>query len=111
MDVPPSSDRVFDFPMAEPEPHPAYDFFAAQPIPGLSEAPGQPFLYMTHGTYMPPSVIEDLCVRMDNLEYGHGALVKKMGTVSDAQVADGIAIREIWPRVTTVEGQVQVMVS
>ncbi|GJZ74807.1 hypothetical protein Tco_0639272 [Tanacetum coccineum] len=40
MDVPPSSDRVFDFPMAEPEPHPAYDFFAAQPIPGLSEAPG-----------------------------------------------------------------------
>ncbi|GJZ74808.1 hypothetical protein Tco_0639273 [Tanacetum coccineum] len=72
---------------------------------------GQPFLDMTHGTYMPPSVIEDLCVGMDNLEYGHGALVKKMGTVSDAQVADGIAIGEIWPRVTTVEGQVQVMVS
>ncbi|GKF49935.1 hypothetical protein Tco_0143186, partial [Tanacetum coccineum] len=31
MDEPLSPDRVFDFPMDEPEPHPAYDFFA----PGL----------------------------------------------------------------------------
>ncbi|GKG54292.1 hypothetical protein Tco_0557815, partial [Tanacetum coccineum] len=60
---------------------------------------------MTHGTSVPPSVIEDLCMRMDNLEYEHGALVKKMGTVSDAQVVDGISIEEIRPRVTTVEGQ------
>ncbi|GKG38648.1 hypothetical protein Tco_0460360, partial [Tanacetum coccineum] len=40
MDVPPSPDRVFDFPMAEPEPHPAYYFFATEPIVGLAEAPG-----------------------------------------------------------------------
>ncbi|GKC20395.1 hypothetical protein Tco_1022545, partial [Tanacetum coccineum] len=40
MDVPPSPNCVFDFPMAEPEPHPAYDFFAAKPIPGLAEALG-----------------------------------------------------------------------
>ncbi|GJS33863.1 hypothetical protein Tco_0532245 [Tanacetum coccineum] len=200
MDVPQSPDRVFDFPMAEPEPHPTYDFFAAEPIPGLAEAPGnmngwieedvpllgemgepmemadgveeaeldllfgddteddedegdwenddewlmaivtppratvtlsstyevggpssttpktlfparQPFPGMTHGNSVPPSVIDDLCVRMGNLEYGHGTLVKKIGTVSDAKVADSISIREIWPRVTTVEGQVQVMVS
>ncbi|GKE60047.1 hypothetical protein Tco_1510414 [Tanacetum coccineum] len=56
-------------------------------------------------------VIENLCVRMGNLEYGNEALVKKMGTVSDAQVADSIVVGEIWPRVTTVEGQVQVMAS
>nr|GEV83008.1 hypothetical protein [Tanacetum cinerariifolium] len=48
---------------------------------------------------------------MGNLEYIHGALVKKMGTVSDAQVADSIAVGEIWLRVTTIEGQVQVMAS
>ncbi|GJV51216.1 hypothetical protein Tco_1446957 [Tanacetum coccineum] len=68
---------------------------------------GQPFPNMTHGTSVPPLVIEDLCVRMGNLEYGHGALVKKIGTVTDVQVADNIAIGEIWPRVTTVEGQGQ----
>ncbi|GKB78791.1 hypothetical protein Tco_0945686 [Tanacetum coccineum] len=40
MDVPSSPDRVFNFPMVEPELHPVYDFFAAEPIPGLAEAPG-----------------------------------------------------------------------
>ncbi|GJW32719.1 hypothetical protein Tco_0052751 [Tanacetum coccineum] len=200
MDVPPSPDCVFDFPMARPEPHPTYDFFAAELIRGLAEVPGnmnrwieedvpllgemgepmeipggaeeagldllfgdytnddddegdwedddewlmapvtppgatvtlpstygvggpsttipgtllragQPYPNMAHGISMPPSVIEDLCVRMGNLEYGNEALVKKMGTVSDAQVADSIVVGEIWPRVTTVEGQVQVMAS
>nr|GEY16230.1 hypothetical protein [Tanacetum cinerariifolium] len=51
------------------------------------------------------TVIDDLCVRTSNLEYRHGELVKKMETVSDAEVADSIAIREIHPRVTTLEGQ------
>ncbi|GJZ16794.1 hypothetical protein Tco_0552917 [Tanacetum coccineum] len=36
--------------------------------------------------------------------------MKKVIQVSDAEVADGIAIREIGPMVSTVEGQVQVMV-
>ncbi|GJS21434.1 hypothetical protein Tco_0450066 [Tanacetum coccineum] len=38
-------------------------------------------------------------------------LVKKVIQVSDAEVADGIAIGEIGPRVSAVEGQVQVMAS
>nr|GEV35934.1 hypothetical protein [Tanacetum cinerariifolium] len=62
---------------------------------------------MTRRTSMLPSMIDDLCVKIGNLDYRHRALVKKMGTVSDAQVADSIAVGEIWPRVTTVEGQVE----
>nr|GEV06632.1 hypothetical protein [Tanacetum cinerariifolium] len=31
-----SPDRVFDFPKDEPEPHPAYDFFAPGPLPGYA---------------------------------------------------------------------------
>ncbi|GKA97056.1 hypothetical protein Tco_0824950 [Tanacetum coccineum] len=60
---------------------------------------------------VPPLVIEDLRTRMGNLEYGHGQLVKKVITVSDAEVADSIAIGEIGPRVSIVEGQMQVMAS
>ncbi|GKB60783.1 hypothetical protein Tco_0916969 [Tanacetum coccineum] len=40
--------------------------------------------------------------RMGNLEYGHGQLVKKVITMSDAEVADSIVVREIGPRVSTV---------
>ncbi|GJS33520.1 hypothetical protein Tco_0531902 [Tanacetum coccineum] len=58
---------------------------------------------------VPLLVIEDLCTRMGNLEYGHGQLVKKVITMSDAEVADGIAIGEIGPRVFAVEGQVQTL--
>ncbi|GJZ47976.1 hypothetical protein Tco_0601808 [Tanacetum coccineum] len=32
-------DRMFDFPIAKLELHHAYDFFTAEPIPGLAEAP------------------------------------------------------------------------
>ncbi|GKF68607.1 hypothetical protein Tco_0198286 [Tanacetum coccineum] len=39
MDVPSSPDHVFDFLAAEVEPHPAYDFFTAEPILGLVESP------------------------------------------------------------------------
>ncbi|GKC57581.1 hypothetical protein Tco_1085179, partial [Tanacetum coccineum] len=63
------------------------------------------------GLAVPPSMIEDLSTRLGNLEYGHGQLVKKVIQVSDAEVADGITIREIGPRVSAMEGQVQVMVS
>ncbi|GJU58900.1 hypothetical protein Tco_1236666 [Tanacetum coccineum] len=31
-----SPDRVFDFPADEPEPHPAYNFFAPRPLPGYA---------------------------------------------------------------------------
>nr|GEW51905.1 hypothetical protein [Tanacetum cinerariifolium] len=56
---------------------------------------------------VPPSVIRDLCTRMGNLEYGHGFLVKKVIMVSDAGVADSIAIEEIGPRVSTMDGHKQ----
>nr|GEW21314.1 putative reverse transcriptase domain-containing protein [Tanacetum cinerariifolium] len=64
---------------------------------------------MTSGVATQPQVIDDLCVRMSNLEYRHGELVKKIDIVSDTEVADSIAIREIHPRVTTLEGQVQTL--
>ncbi|GJV67591.1 hypothetical protein Tco_1483100, partial [Tanacetum coccineum] len=35
MGEPLSPDRVFNFPADEPEPHPAYDFFAPRPLPGV----------------------------------------------------------------------------
>ncbi|GKB48658.1 reverse transcriptase domain-containing protein, partial [Tanacetum coccineum] len=80
-------------------------------IPGTLLPARQPYLNMAHRISMPPSVIEDLCMRMGNLEYKNEALVKKIGTMSDAEVADNIAVGEIWPRVTTVERHVQVMAS
>nr|GFC19087.1 hypothetical protein [Tanacetum cinerariifolium] len=66
---------------------------------------GHPLTTMASGVTTQPQVIDDLCVRMSNLEYRYGKLVKKMVIVSDAEAADSIAIREIHPRVTTLEGQ------
>nr|GEZ76375.1 hypothetical protein [Tanacetum cinerariifolium] len=57
------------------------------------------------GLPVPPTVIEDLCTRLGNLEYRHGVLTRKMEEVSDAEVADNIAIGEIHPRVATVREQ------
>ncbi|GJZ28157.1 hypothetical protein Tco_0572804 [Tanacetum coccineum] len=39
MGEPLSPDRVFDFPVDELEPHPAYDFFAPGPLPGYTGNP------------------------------------------------------------------------
>nr|GEW27554.1 hypothetical protein [Tanacetum cinerariifolium] len=58
-----------------------------------------------------PQMIDDLCVRMRNLEYRREELVKNMVKVSNAEVAVSITIGEIHPRVATVEEQVQVMAS
>ncbi|GKE75660.1 hypothetical protein Tco_1537701 [Tanacetum coccineum] len=46
---------------------------------------------------------------MDNLEYRHGVLTRKIEAMSDVEVANSIAIREIHPRVTTMEEQVQTL--
>ncbi|GJZ40872.1 hypothetical protein Tco_0587758 [Tanacetum coccineum] len=73
-------------------------------------AEGHSLTLLAPGVLVPPLVIEDLCTRMGNLEYGHGLLVKKVITVSDAEVADSIAIGEIGPTVSTVEDQMQVAV-
>nr|GEU59420.1 hypothetical protein [Tanacetum cinerariifolium] len=72
---------------------------------------GHSFALPATGFLMPPSMIKDLCTRMGNLEHGHGQPVKKVIQLSDAKVADGIAIREIIPRVSATEGQVQVTTS
>ncbi|GKA93337.1 hypothetical protein Tco_0815323 [Tanacetum coccineum] len=79
--------------------------------PSTAAAEGQSFTLSALGFSMPPSVIEELSTSMGNLEYGHRHLVKKVIHVRDAEVADGITIREIGPRVSAVEGQIQVMVS
>ncbi|GKF62893.1 hypothetical protein Tco_0182947 [Tanacetum coccineum] len=46
---------------------------------------------------------------MDNLEYRHGVLTRRIEAVSDIEVANSIAIGKIHPRVTTVEEQVQTL--
>ncbi|GKB50633.1 hypothetical protein Tco_0901386 [Tanacetum coccineum] len=65
---------------------------------------GHPLTTMTSGVATQPQVIDDLCDRLSNLEYRHRELVKKMVIVSDAEVTDRITIREIHPRVTTLDG-------
>ncbi|GJT80308.1 hypothetical protein Tco_1054650 [Tanacetum coccineum] len=75
--------------------------------PSTAAAEGHSLSLPTTVFPMPPPVIEDLCTRMGNLEYGHGQLVKKVIQVSDAEVADGIVIGEIGPRFSAVEGQGQ----
>nr|GEX76525.1 hypothetical protein [Tanacetum cinerariifolium] len=77
--------------------------------PSTATPVGHPLTTMASGVTTQPQVIDDLCVRMSNLEYRYGELVKKMEIVSDAEVADSISIREIHPRVTTLEGQGKVI--
>nr|GFC21560.1 hypothetical protein [Tanacetum cinerariifolium] len=77
------------------------------PSTAVVERPSSPL--PAPGLPVPPTVIEDLGTRLGNLEYRHGVLTKKIEEVSDAEVADNIAIREIHPRVATVGEQIQVM--
>ncbi|GJV24243.1 hypothetical protein Tco_1376938 [Tanacetum coccineum] len=188
MGEPLSLDRVFDFPVDQLEPHPAYDFFAprllpeyagnpnnnngwieadvpllgelgviadepmvrlmvdevAEPVAEVEEQMIAPVVDMDKDNamlfgdddfeddasegfdeeevwkvneewlmapvtppLMPAVVIEDLSTRLGNLEYGHGQLVKKVIHVSDAEVAAGVSIEEISPRVFAIEGQGQ----
>nr|GEY74969.1 hypothetical protein [Tanacetum cinerariifolium] len=69
--------------------------------PSTATPMGHPLTIMASGVATQPQVIDDLCMRMSNLEYRHEELVKKMEIVSDAEVADSIAIGEIHPRVAT----------
>nr|GEV50589.1 retrovirus-related Pol polyprotein from transposon TNT 1-94 [Tanacetum cinerariifolium] len=69
-------------------------------VEGLSKAPRLP---------VPPNVIENLSTHLGNLKYRHRVLMRKMEDVSDAEVTDSIAIREIHPRVATVGEQVHVI--
>nr|GEV64389.1 hypothetical protein [Tanacetum cinerariifolium] len=103
----------------------AFDFFDVEPVPGLAEAPDNQNGWIEWdvplGSKMDEpmknpgfdedeelnefmdddqdeEVIDGLCVRMSNLEYRYEELVKKIEIVSDAGVADSIAIEEIHPR-------------
>nr|GEY81424.1 hypothetical protein [Tanacetum cinerariifolium] len=77
--------------------------------PSTAAAEGQSFPLPVPGLPVHPTMIEDLSTRLGYLEYRHGVLMKKMEEVSDAEVADSIAIEEIHPRVATVEEQVQTL--
>ncbi|GJZ08839.1 hypothetical protein Tco_0543122 [Tanacetum coccineum] len=79
--------------------------------PSTAANKGPSFPHSASGLHVPPSVIEDLSTRLGNLEYEHGQLVQKVIQVSDADVAAGVSIGEIGPRVFDVEGQVQVIAS
>nr|GEU51924.1 putative reverse transcriptase domain-containing protein [Tanacetum cinerariifolium] len=68
-----------------------------------------PHVIMAPGVATQPQVIDDFCIQMDNLEYRHRVLMRKMEEVSDAEVADSITIGEIHPRVAIVEEQVQTL--
>nr|GEY64837.1 hypothetical protein [Tanacetum cinerariifolium] len=63
--------------------------------PSTTVVEGQSFTLPAPGFLVTSSMIEDLNTRMGNLEYGHGQLVKKVIQVSDAEVANGIAIRRL----------------
>nr|GEV03720.1 hypothetical protein [Tanacetum cinerariifolium] len=80
-------------------------------VGGPSTAPieGPSFPLPVPGLPVPPTVIEDLGTRLGNLEYKHGVVMRKIEEVSNAVVADSIAIGEIHPRVATVGEQVQVV--
>nr|GEX37043.1 ribonuclease H-like domain-containing protein [Tanacetum cinerariifolium] len=78
------------------------------------EAPfpvGQPLLVMARQVAIHHREIEGLCIRAKNLEHEHGTLVRKIQDVSDAKVDDDIAIGELRPMVTTLEGRVEVLAS
>ncbi|GJZ38808.1 putative reverse transcriptase domain-containing protein [Tanacetum coccineum] len=46
--------------------------------PSTATPVGHPLAIMAHGVATQPQVIDDLCTQMDNLEYKHGALTRRM---------------------------------
>ncbi|GKA03991.1 hypothetical protein Tco_0676772 [Tanacetum coccineum] len=77
--------------------------------PSTAMPVGHPLAIMAPGVATQPQVIDDLCIQMDNLEYRHGVLTRRMEAVSDVEVANSIVVGEIHPRVTTMEEQVQTL--
>nr|GEU62994.1 hypothetical protein [Tanacetum cinerariifolium] len=77
--------------------------------PSTVVAEGPSFPHLSLGLFVPLFVIEDLCTRLGNLEYGHGQLVQRVNQVSDAEVAVGVTIGQLGPRIYVVKGQVQAL--
>nr|GEX49193.1 hypothetical protein [Tanacetum cinerariifolium] len=76
--------------------------------PSTATIEGPSFPLLAPELHVPPTAIKDLSTRLGNLDYRHGVLMRKMEEVSDAEVADSIAIGEIRPRVATVGEQMAV---
>ncbi|GKF19293.1 hypothetical protein Tco_0067931 [Tanacetum coccineum] len=76
--------------------------------PSTAVAEGPSFPHSALGLLVPPFVIEDLSTRLGNLEYGHGQLVQRVNQVSNAEVAAGVTIGELVPRVYVVKGRIEV---
>ncbi|GJT44718.1 hypothetical protein Tco_0953433 [Tanacetum coccineum] len=91
------------------EVHPSSVYKVGGPSTAAAERPSFPL--PAPGLPIHLVVIEDLSTHLGNLEYGHGQLVQKVIQVSDAEVATGVSIGEIGPRVFAIEGQIQVMAS
>nr|GEX77694.1 hypothetical protein [Tanacetum cinerariifolium] len=78
-------------------------------VPELPFPVGPPFSVAVDSVVVNHEEIGGLSVRTENLEHALGKLTMKTIEVSDAQVKDSIAIGEIQPKVTTLEGQVEVL--
>nr|GEY12144.1 ribonuclease H-like domain, reverse transcriptase, RNA-dependent DNA polymerase [Tanacetum cinerariifolium] len=110
----PNVPEEWDVPLGGEVDEPMVDLeFNEEEVGGPSTAAieGPSFPLPAPGLPVPPTTIEDLSTRSGKLEYRHGVLMRKMEEVSDAEVANSIAIGEIHPRATIVEEQVQVMES
>ncbi|GJR79620.1 hypothetical protein Tco_0150405 [Tanacetum coccineum] len=75
--------------------------------PSTAAAEGQSFTHPAPGFLVPPSVIEDLCTRMGNLEYGHGQLVKKVEQGQQATTQRDEVIEGLTQQVQTLQAAVQ----
>ncbi|GKA39657.1 hypothetical protein Tco_0732208 [Tanacetum coccineum] len=124
--------HVFDFPANEPAPeleNPIMDveedldmdidepstYEVGGPSSTVPEAPhlvGRPLLVVASRVALHHREIGALCMRadkMENMQTRALSLVRKVDGVSDAQVADSIAIPELQPRMTAVEEGVQTL--
>nr|GEW48953.1 hypothetical protein [Tanacetum cinerariifolium] len=79
--------------------------------PSTVVSKGPSFPHLALGLFVPLFVIEELSTRLGNLEYGHGQLVQRVNQVSDIEVAAGVTIGELGPRIYALKGQVRVMAS
>nr|GEX52999.1 hypothetical protein [Tanacetum cinerariifolium] len=71
--------------------------------PFVAKLVGYPLAIIAPRVATQGQVIDDLCIQIDNLEYRHGVLTRKIEDLSAAEVADNITIGEIHPRVATVD--------
>ncbi|GJS32443.1 hypothetical protein Tco_0530825 [Tanacetum coccineum] len=73
------------------------------PEPSVHEVGGS----STAADVRPPSTVEELGARMDEVGFRHDVLVTRVDTVRDAVTAIGAVIGEIGPRVIALEGHTQ----